>query len=409
MRRIALPALIAVTAFGLMAPWSLRNSLLIGRPCFVGDNLGHNLIQGNNEVADGRWTPPEWLPERLYGKMNNLPAPQWHEAMKQHALQFMTSNPAQELFYLIPAKLRLLFVENQVFWPWEDRQPKGHFATNPFGPRFYFPLLPFIPVLVLGVAGLFYRGRHLPHFIPLIWICSVLPFIVLVPNVRYRSPSDPLLIIMASAVFVRLVPRAQFRRITRLLVLGIFWWALAGMTLQWARFSGANLLKTKSLLRRGEAAQQMIRGVYTGHFTGISRDNMVSEPVGIIAVNPARVSDLLVSFDYSIKMLEPAERWMTINFTINYDDETSATVTMPATIDTVVPAQAALNSFQERGGTAWRIIHVPALTRFIRFDFTSNMCSDVKISNLAVHGPSWGNNPHLPGTIADKSPERGRQ
>jgi hypothetical protein len=88
----------------VVLPWSLRNSLVFGRPVFVSTNGGYNLLVGANPRADGRW-----MEVRTDAESGSNEA-DYDRVFAQKALAFIASNPLHYLS-LAPYKVRNLF------WP----------------------------------------------------------------------------------------------------------------------------------------------------------------------------------------------------------------------------------------------------------------------------------------------------
>ena len=233
-------ALAGGVALAVVAPWSLRNSLVLGRPAFVETTVGYNLFIGYHPEGDGGFvTRIALLPVHL---LDDGERDRW--TMDQ-ALGFIRADPGRAASLALN---RLAY-----FWGWETRELVYFYSNDAFGPMPPASLLaamallaaPWILVALLAPFGLAVApdsdGRRLtltfvggsllayipilaePRFhLPLVpWLAAYAAFALQDPGRWLRPPYRRRLAVAAAALFVlvllalwgwdavRLLPRWQ--------------------------------------------------------------------------------------------------------------------------------------------------------------------------------------------------------
>lgn len=190
----------AVIALALL-PWTVRNYRAFGALVFVSTNSGHNLLVGNNPLANGFWQEP---PE-VFAGIGHWGGPAEYEAdqAKAHrAIRFLREHPLDALA-LLPKKLWALYVPDVVGPTLTDASgPKalalrlfrwmsaGHYllASGLFGAG----------VFSLVRSGFVVQGRRVSTLG--LWIIGVFTLITLVlfGQRRYRFPILPWMFMYAA-------------------------------------------------------------------------------------------------------------------------------------------------------------------------------------------------------------------
>jgi 4-amino-4-deoxy-L-arabinose transferase-like glycosyltransferase len=114
-------ALAGVVAMAVLLPWSIRNSLILGRPAFVESTLGYNLFVGYHPEGDGGFiTRIALIPVAI---LDDGERDRW---TTQNAADFIAGDPARAALLALP---RLAY-----FWGWETREMVYFYSNNAFGP-----------------------------------------------------------------------------------------------------------------------------------------------------------------------------------------------------------------------------------------------------------------------------------
>lgn len=142
--RAFLAALVAVVA---IAPWTVRNYVVMDDFVFLSTNDGLNLYIGNHEGATGGFmlTAADWIGDEFA----HLPSPEREvrasDKAMEEGLEFMLANPLEEL-KLAGSKLRFLYDDDEEALEWIHAPDAGkplesRDLLSNIGNGFYFTLL----------------------------------------------------------------------------------------------------------------------------------------------------------------------------------------------------------------------------------------------------------------------------
>ena len=202
-KRVRAGLIFLLVAFGTCLPWSLRNSLVMGRPAFVENSLGYNLFIGYNPAGDGGFDSAVAIQP-----MNILDDGQREQYCLAQALGFIRQDPGEAV--------RRVFVRLEKFVGPEDREFFYFYSNNLLGaiPQPWLGLiyallvLPRLATLLGGMAGLcrladrglavvvifFLAGYAFPHLLViaeprfhLAWLPVLMPFAVYGWQAGWRS------------------------------------------------------------------------------------------------------------------------------------------------------------------------------------------------------------------------------
>lgn len=200
-RRGAVFFLLAVLA--LVVPWSVRNTLLHGRPTFVENSIGYNLHMGYHPEGTGTFQfgiSLELVPYLDDGLRNDLGA--------QAALGYIRADPGRvpelmlnKLGYFFSLERRALtyFYSNNFF---------GHIPTVPLMALFLVFTLPFAFLATLAATAVpFLRVTKERLLIYLLITAYLLPHLFLLSEDRFHMALVPMLAAFAGAAWHN---RAQF-------------------------------------------------------------------------------------------------------------------------------------------------------------------------------------------------------
>ena len=186
-KRYIAPVLLSALVFWMtIMPWLVRNYEALGRPVFIRDNFGVELRIGNNPLAEGIYVvayhPATSVTQ--FAKYKQMGEPAFAAEQGRLAREWIEQNPGR--FALLTAR-RFIF-----FW---DGMPR---VSDVEGLIAIKNLL-FLATSVLAVGGLLLAWKHRIHGVFLfaaLLIFYPLVYYVCFPELRYRHPIDPQLLIL---------------------------------------------------------------------------------------------------------------------------------------------------------------------------------------------------------------------
>ncbi len=180
-------ALAAGVALAVVAPWSLRNSLVLGRPAFVETTVGYNLFVGYHPEGDGGFvTRIALLPVHL---LDDGQRDRW--TMEQ-AVGFIRADPGRAA--------SLMWNRLAYFWGWETRELVYFYSNNAFGPiapaglfaAMVLLVAPWIVVALLAPFGLAVAPDPDGRRLTLAFVAgSLLAYIPILAEPRFHLPLVP--------------------------------------------------------------------------------------------------------------------------------------------------------------------------------------------------------------------------
>jgi 4-amino-4-deoxy-L-arabinose transferase-like glycosyltransferase len=222
-RSLAAPALLILTTALAIAPWTIRNEIVMHRFIPVSDETGITLVGTYNPAsAANHPVPYKWrifygIPgERpLIRQASHLTEPQIGDKLQSQALHYIADHPLAPVVVAYHNTLRLFEVAGSYAW---HASAKAQSLPLGLARAGVFSLW---ALCLLALAGAFTKlARGAPTwvwFVPLLLALSVV--VVNVETPRFRAPVDPFLILLASAGLTTAVGRLT-RRLRRSPVVG---------------------------------------------------------------------------------------------------------------------------------------------------------------------------------------------
>lgn len=182
--------LFLLVAFGLCLPWSIRNSLIIGRPAFIETSAGYQLFIGYHPEGDGGF-----VSRIAIIPMNILDDGERDKICFQQAIAFIRQNPFEAV--------RRIFVRLVKFIGPEDREFFYFYSNNLMGaiPQPWISLIysllviPWGSSLILGVSGLWLtKDRRIVKLIAIYLLGYGLPHLFIIAEPRFHLTWVPVLI-----------------------------------------------------------------------------------------------------------------------------------------------------------------------------------------------------------------------
>jgi 4-amino-4-deoxy-L-arabinose transferase-like glycosyltransferase len=206
---LAAPALLLATTALMIAPWTIRNAVVMHTFIPVSDETGITLVGTYNPAsAANQQLPYKWrifygIPgERpLIREAGRLTEPQIGEKLQSQALHYIAKHPSSPFVVAFHNTLRLFELEGT--FAWHASAAAQSIPTHTAGTG----VVSFWILCLLALAGAFTRlVRAAPKWIW--WVPVLLALSVVLVNVetpRFRGPVDPFLILLASAALATAV------------------------------------------------------------------------------------------------------------------------------------------------------------------------------------------------------------
>ena len=214
-RALAAPALLIATAALTIAPWTIRNALVMHRFIPVSDETGITLVGTYNRAsAADRVVPYKWrifyaVPgERpLIRQESHLTEPEIGDKLQSQALHYIAKHPSSPFVVAFHNTLRLLELEGTFAWHASATAQSIPISEARVGVDALWVLC------LLALAGAFTRlVRAAPKWVW--WVPVLLALSVVLVNVetpRFRAPVDPFLVVLASAALATAAARIAGR------------------------------------------------------------------------------------------------------------------------------------------------------------------------------------------------------
>lgn len=199
LRSLAAPAVVVATAILVVAPWTIRNAFELDAFVPVTTQSGFAVAGQFNETAaqnDYLWVVPSTLPEhRSLFEGEALGEVEVSERLTESALDYAGEHPASIASAASLNALRFLSLRDPV-----DFEREGALFTSQPQGLAELSVYAFWALALVALAGSFTAAaRRLPAFvwsIPPLLLATVL---LVGGNARYRTPAEPIFILLAAA------------------------------------------------------------------------------------------------------------------------------------------------------------------------------------------------------------------
>jgi 4-amino-4-deoxy-L-arabinose transferase-like glycosyltransferase len=214
-RRLAAPALLIATAALTIAPWTIRNALVMHRLIPVSDETGitlvgtYNAASAANPIVPYKWRIFYAIPgERaLIRQESRLTEPEIGDKLQSQALHYIAKHPFSPFVVAFHNTRRLLELEGA--FAWHASATAQSIPTHDAG----IGVVGFWIICVLALIGAFTKlVRAAPKWVW--WVPFLLALSVVLVNVetpRFRAPVDPFLVLLASAALAAVAARLTER------------------------------------------------------------------------------------------------------------------------------------------------------------------------------------------------------
>ena len=194
-----------------VAPWTIRNAVVMGAFIPLSTNSSTTLWSGHNPNADGaqNYAPPSLLAHiAVHGKEHEI---EEARLLRRKAFEFMRTHPAREL-ELIPLKLINLNRGDASALQWVDAGPPGdtpipaelETPVTVVADSAYYALLAATLLGIVLSGRALWRRRTTRGVLILFAGALVLYGFVYYGNYRYRAPLEPLMLLVAAPLLAGL-------------------------------------------------------------------------------------------------------------------------------------------------------------------------------------------------------------
>jgi 4-amino-4-deoxy-L-arabinose transferase-like glycosyltransferase len=225
--------LATLAAVLVIAPWTIRNAIVVDAFVPVSTNSAQTFWAGHNPTANGGAT---YARGEIYAELQDLPPKQFEveqaRLLRREALEYMFENPLRELT-LIPRKLLYLGIGDsraiQAGSTLSQRASQGAPVTGGITPVvvprattavllgvvadvFWYGLLGLFVLALVVLWPALWRNPLGRAGVALTAISLVLYGFVLYGNFRYRMPLEPVMILLAAPLVTRVWERRALLR-----------------------------------------------------------------------------------------------------------------------------------------------------------------------------------------------------
>ena len=193
----------AIIALGVLAPWAIRNTVVMDSPIVLSANFGYNLRIGHAPYSTGRYILPQDLWDAEPGISLKEREVVFNDLGRRRALRYALDHPQREL----------ALAGRKIVWLWRSDSDALHWATTfgatPLPSRAWEPLRLLLDVtylIVLALAGatlLRIRERSRTLAFPLLLVAGwTLLHVIFFGEPRYHLPLLVVLVPMAASTAV---------------------------------------------------------------------------------------------------------------------------------------------------------------------------------------------------------------
>lgn len=202
--------LVVLAAAVVMAPWTIRNYAEFGEIMPVGANAGRTLWSGHHPDATGAQTYPTAADFERLGLDADSTEIEISDAFRDDGIDFLLDNPVREL-ELIPLKIIHLNRGDSYVFDWINAHREEPAVSDIDVERVgtiadagYFALLALTLLGAVMLGGSFWRKPACKciaaGFLTLLFLYGFVYY----GNYRYRLPYEPLMVVVAATLLVRM-------------------------------------------------------------------------------------------------------------------------------------------------------------------------------------------------------------
>ncbi len=191
LRSIPHVAVASLLFVAVVSPWFVRNYVVFHRFIPFRDNMGIVLLMGTRGSSD-YWGPYElgpWHNEADWLEFQRLGEPRYMEAKKRYSIDFIRANPG---WFAWTSVRRAVFLWTG-YWSFE----RSYLQQEPLDPPNILFSTSFTVLTLLGLRKAFRAGTAIAMPYLLVLFSFPLIYYITSPEVYYRRPIDPIMVVLA--------------------------------------------------------------------------------------------------------------------------------------------------------------------------------------------------------------------
>ncbi len=232
-------------AFGLCAPWSIRNSILMQKPAFVENSAGYNLFIGYHPEGDGGF-----ISRIAIQPMNILDDGARDRYCMRQAMEYIQQNPMEAARRVIARWIKFIGPEDREFFFFYSNNLIGPVPRPGLVVLYALLALPWASTLAFGIAGLWHTRDRKGVLLILLYLLGYgLPHLLILAEPRFHLAWVPVLVPFAACAWEGkswLNGKGIFQRGKRLMIA-----VMLLVLLSFAAGFATNLPKLAAILGKG--------------------------------------------------------------------------------------------------------------------------------------------------------------
>lgn len=211
-RALVAPAVLVLAAVLTIAPWTIRNAVVMEKFIPLNTEAGNTLAGTYNSVArndpenPALWKLPILVPELRPILHHGYSEFRQEEELRQAALDYIGRHPGYVAEVGFWNTVRTLNLAGPDWWRFSARTiDMTPLAADVAACVFFL----FALLAVVGVVRVRVRGRAGPRWVWLVPVACLLSIVFIVSEVRFRAPIDPFVVLLAAAA---IAPPLAWRR-----------------------------------------------------------------------------------------------------------------------------------------------------------------------------------------------------
>ncbi|OQY32342.1 MAG: hypothetical protein B6I38_04740 [Anaerolineaceae bacterium 4572_5.1] len=211
-------------AFGICAPWAIRNTRIMGKPTFMESSLGYNLFISYHPEGNGGF-----ISDIAIKPLNILDDVERDKYCTEKALQFIKSDPGEALIRVLRKVAFFFSVEDREMAFFYGNGIFGHIPQPWLGLIYLILITPWILIIFLAPVGMLISQRRAPVYLALGLLAGYsAPHFLIIAEPRFHLALVPILLPYAAHAW------AQRKKISTLgkwhrIILATIWLILAAL------------------------------------------------------------------------------------------------------------------------------------------------------------------------------------
>jgi len=187
---------------------------------------------------------------------------------------------------------------------------------------------------------------------------------------------------LAGAAVACILDASQWRRAGKYVALACAVVCIVGSAINVARFSGPDWLSRPAVTRALSPAGDVL------HAGFVVCKAPVTELLYEVRTRPGTAPHFYLSYNYRVEPVDKRE-FLGPDIRYHFLNDAGTTITIPTGGGSVLSPRHRLNRFQDKMGTAWHVITVPALATRMVLTLTNDVQGTATVGRIRLRGPIW--------------------